>query len=794
VLRHSGKAAREVGHAAHHVCHFLLTLSLMLSLGVLVVAWRLSRGPVDLGFLKDRVEAAVNASIERTRVTIGGVSVAWQGFSHGLDQPLILRITDLAVANGADSARVRVPVAEAGLSIRWLLIGRILPRAITLEGADLVLTRAEDGSVSFDVGAAPAGDQPSPLKGLLAVLGAPPETDRHVGGGRLSQLSAVSIHAAKLRMDDRLLNMTWLAERADIDLSRHPGGGMDGRVELVLALGDQKARLGGQFTMPAAARSAHVVAHLSPVTPTALATAAPRLASLAMLDAPVSFDAEADLGPDFNPTHLRLSGHVGAGTFNTAGGSVPLRRAEFALAGTLDRLRIETGVIESQPARGGLVSTITGGGQLIHRDGRLNAALHITLDRASFADLPALWPADVAPNARGWLSQNIQTGTVRDGKADLVLEGPDDGTDLTLTKINATLEGDDIAVTWLPTVPRVEQGRAHLVLIDPDKIEIDVRSGKQKVVGGDPLAVQNAHVTISGLSKPHQIATVRCDVNGSLASAIALLKEPRVRVLDRHPMDLRAPSGDARIALLAVVPLERDVDIDDVTIHATGTLNKAHLGAIAAGRDLDDAALAIDVDTNHLSVKGTGRLAGIPATIDALMDFRAGPPTQITQRYAVTGRATARALADAGLDAGEALAGEVGLNATLTEYRNGEGELTADADLTAAELIVGPLAWRKPVGGVAKGSARLTLSKERMTGLDRVTIDGPGIQVRGAGLVFGGKLDTVRLDRLALGRTEARGTIRLQRDGPIGIDLTGQVLDMSAKLQEPSAKRDSALP
>ena len=47
------------------------------------------------------------------------------------------------------------------------------------------------------------------------------------------------------------------------------------------------------------------------------------------------------------------------------------------------------------------------------------------------------------------------------------------------------------------------------------------------------------------------------------------------------------------------------------------------------------ARLLLDVDTNHLSVKGTGRLAGIPANIDGMMDFRAGPPSQVLQRFEV---------------------------------------------------------------------------------------------------------------------------------------------------------------
>jgi hypothetical protein len=650
VLRHSGQAALEVGQTLHRVCHFVLTLTVLLSIVAIGGAWRLSRGPVNLDFLRSRIETAVNKSIAPAQMTIGGASMAWGGFSHGLDQPLILRVTDLTIdeapaatpggasGQGTRTAEIHIPVVEAALSARWMLLGRVLPRTITLDGARLVLIRGTDGSISFDIGGASENIGPSPLRELLAAIGAPAETDLQTGGSRFSQLSAVSIHGGTLLLDDRLLGTTWSAERADIDLSRHRGGGMDGQVALTLALGGQKAVLNGSFNLPREARSVHVVADLSQVTPKALAASAPILAPLATLDVPLELSGEADLGPDLKPVHLSVTARAGAGKLDMDGGSIPIRRAELTLAGTPEEATLRNAVVELQPTPGGAVSTVGATGRMTRQSGQLTATLHLTLDHVDFADLPVLWPANFSPPTRAWISENITTGTAYDGKADLVLEKSGDASDVTLASATGTLEGQDIAVTWLPTVPRVEQIKAHLVLTDPDKMEIDVRSGRQKVNGADSIAIQSGHITMTGLSTKDQVATVQCESTGSLPSAITLLKEPRLRILDRHPMDLRAPAGDVRMSLHVVVPLKVNVQIDDVTIHAAASLIKVHLTGIAAGRDLDDGTFSLDVDTNQLSLKGMARLAGIPANIDALMDFRAGPPSQVLQRYTITGR------------------------------------------------------------------------------------------------------------------------------------------------------------
>ena len=791
---HTVQAMVEMGHGVHRFCVRVITVVLVITAAAACLAWRLSRGPLDLAFLKPAIEAAADEALESATLTIGGVALAWDGFSKGLDQPLVLRLTDVAYAGLDGKSSVKLPIAEAALSMRGLLLGRLQPRAITLRGARLGLTRAPDGSVSFDLGGAdsPApGSGPSPLTGLLGMLGQPAGSDQTAAGHRLSQLSAVAIHGAEVVFDDRRMGQVFRAPHADIDLARQKGGGLDGRASARLNLGDQTAVLNATFVLAAAAKSAHAVIRLSPVTPKGLSGLLPALAAI---DAPVTLDAEADFGPDFQPTKIHLTARAGAGKANTASGAIPFRRAEFVATGTADEGRLDSAVIELQAKPGGTISTARAAGQFIRRNGRIAAAVNLTLDQVGFSDMAALWPADIGPYPRKWITENILTGRAHDGRAELHLEGPQDLSDVALTRATATLEGDDLTVTWLPRVPPVEQGRAHLVLTDPDKIEIDIKTARQKVNGADPIAIHDGHVTLTGLSKKDQVATVKCEVEGSLVSAIALLKEPRLRLLDRHPMSLQDPAGAARLTFSAVIPLELNLDIDDVTLRAAGKLTGVHLGGIAAGKDLDDGAVAIDVDTTHLALNGTARLAGIAIGLDGAMDFRTGPPTQVTQRFTVTGKPTAKALADAGIDTAGVLDGAIGLRAALSQYRNGDGEIAIDADLTPSLLTASPLGWRKPEGGAAKGSARVLLVKGNLAGIDRIDMSGPGLLLRGAVTAAGGRVDGVRIERALVGRTDVSGTIRLPPKGPIGVELSGPALDMVAKVTEKTVPRDRSKP
>ena len=775
------------------ICGFVLSLILLTALATGGLAWRLAQGPVDVSFLRGWIEAALNQGHGVSRFEIGGASIAWAGFHHGLDQSVAMTITDFTMTDPG-GGRVHVPVAEASVSMRGLLTGRVIPRTIALTGARLTLIRSPDGDISFDLddaaAASPSGPSTgSPLTALLAALAAPAASDLSMDYAALSQLSSVSIDVAVLRVDDRQLGFSWRADRAGVHLFRHTGGGVDGHATATLALGDQHPELQSTFVLAPGGKAAHVTAGLSPVTPKALAGLSPALAPLAALDAPLTLAGEADLAPDPGVMHFRLTARAGSGTIATGDTRITLNQAELAIDGTPDAVALRSATIEVRPSPGGPISTLRASGQLTRSGGRLGAGMRLGLDQAAFADLPALWPPDIGRPARAWITENITGGIARDGTADLVLDMAEDGSDLTLTKATATLDADEVVATWLLNVPAIERGKARLVLTDPDKMEIDVATGRQRVKGGDGLAIRDAHITLTGLSKNHQFAAIACDIAGSIPSALALLKEPRLRLLDKHPMELNDPAGEVRMNIRATVPLELTLTFDDVAIRGVGTLNKLRLSRVVAGRDLDDGTLAIAVDPNQLTLKGTAKLAAIPVTLDALMDFRAGGPAQVLQKVSLSGKVPVKALTEAGLDTAGALSGDAGLAVVLNQRRGGDGDLTIDADLTGSVLTVAPLAWRKPAGTAAKATARVRLSRDKLTGIEAIAVSGAGLDLRGAAVIAGGRVDGLRIERARLGRTDVSGTVRMPANGPIAIDATGPSLDLSAKLMEPAAKR-----
>ncbi len=361
-------------------------------LGTGLLAWRLAEGPLALPFLARRLEAL--AASRGVVLRVGELAVAWDGFRGGTERPLVLRLRDTHADARDGRPILDLRSAELTLSLAGLLHGRLLARTVSLEGATVDLVREPDGTVHLPglrlaPDAAPPPDDRPDLVRLLRELTAPAPEDG-LARGPLGQLRAATLGEVLVRVQDRQLGTPWRVEDLRVSLRRQGGGGVSGTAGATLALGEapgpagagtaQDAAMGAAMggaappgsapaapaasapapsaPTPAGAAPAPMAvpgppvraaltleaalrpdgtaldAALTPVSPAALAAAAPGLAALGALDAPVGLRAAALLDPTLRPSSASLRAVVGAGTLRLGRGAVALRGGGLALDGT----------------------------------------------------------------------------------------------------------------------------------------------------------------------------------------------------------------------------------------------------------------------------------------------------------------------------------------------------------------------------------------------------------------------------------------------------------------------------
>lgn len=801
-----GQAAKLAGRFLHFCTACLIGLAVLGAVLAMVLTWSLSRGPLELNWLATRIERMLNAPDNPTRVTVGHVALTWDGFQHGLESPIDLRLTDIAISDQGGQPRMTIPRIDLSLYFRYLVLLRVVPRAIAIEGPRFTMIRAADGTISLDLGSLtetaasvpPAAAEPAGPE-LLEILRelSHPLQDSGISDF-YSHLQAIRIQGAAVTLLDHLQHTRWSAPDAEITLRRRPGGGVDGHAMVTLALGAEECTVTAEGVLHPGDGGARVSLQVSPVRPATLGHVAPGLHLLTALDAPVRLAAEIAIDAALNPRTGSLRAEIGAGHIRIGDDVVPLANAEAALLVNADTITIEKARLAVLGRPGGTPTELTVSGAVHRTAERISGSVTVGFDQVRFADLPNLWPKTASVDARDWIIENIPTGVARNASIQVDIGARADLSGFQLMRVAGGLDGEDLTVHWLRPVAPLENGRARLNFLDTDSLEILLRTARQRGgARGGYLTANSGRMVITGLSHKDQFTSIEADITGGVASALSLLREPRLGLLDKQKIEFKDPAGDATIRASINFPLEKTLKVEDLVVKVTARLAKLRLAGLVAGRDIDQGEIDLEATNAGLTIKGRALLAAIPVQLDGAMDFRDGPPTQVQNRVTINARVSARQLAAAGLDGEDWLGGDVIANATWSDRRNGTADVTVDADLSQAILSVPPANWRKPAGTPAKASGRLVLVKDQLRGIERVMIDGEDLSFRGTMDAANQRVSAIHIDRATFGRSDVRGSVRFPPGQPIEISLTGTSLDASATLtqkKEPRANNAAADP
>ncbi len=801
-----GQAAGWGGSGLHRLVRLVLALVVLAVLGAVGLAWRLSTGPLEMDFLARRIEAAANDADAPGRIAIGGAALVWEGFTGGVDRPLDIRLTNVAAYDGAGQLLASLPAVDVSVSVAGLLRGRVMLRAIDVRNPSLRLVRGADGAVALDF--APTADAPPAdtppiesvpakpstplLTRVLTELARPQPTDWNAESD-WGQLRRVRIRDARITLVDRQLDFVWRTPRADLDLRRRPEGGLTGDIRVDFAMGGSPTSLTVRADLPPGSDALDFTAELPGVVPAAIAAAIPRLAPLAALDAPLSLSASGRITADPAKSQLRLHALLAAGRATYHGTTIQLRGGEMGLEGTLTEQALTALRLDVAAKPDGPVTRITASGTLRERDGRRAAELSLGVDRLALADLPALWPQGVGGHgAHDWLVTNLTAGTVRNAHAEVKLSAAADGGDLAVTALTGGLEGHDITAHWLRPIPPIEQANGMVTVTGPDSMEIRIDGGHQ---ANSRLVLKGGKLVFTGLAAPDQFLDIAGDLEGPVPDLLAVLRHPRLHLFDHHPLDLQDPRGQMAGRLtITRLPLKDEVPVEALVLRAVAKVTGLHLGALVAGRDLDNGQIDLDATTQGMKLSGTAELGGIASQAQAEFDFRPGNATQITQKIAVTATADAAQLRAVGLDAGPVLTGPADLRVNLQTRRDNRTEIAVRADLARAGLQLPWLNWRKPPAVPAVAEARVQLEGDRLTGIDNIRVTGDGLAVQGALGFAAGRPQTLRLQQFVLGRdTNLRGDLALPQRAtdPYVANLTGASLDASAQFGKREGRRDA---
>lgn len=662
-----------------------------------VLAWRLSAGPISLGFLSPYVAEAFMAENANYRVEFSDTILSWAGWQRSLD----ILVRDVRVIDAENRVLGTVPELSLGLSGLQLLRGQVSPTSIELLRPEVVLHRARDGAISFGFGPAPVSGGSDPA--FASLLGG--VTDERDSSRPLGLLQQLSIRDANVLIEDESTGLLVELPKADLVLKR-TAGGLTGQISMVARLGELDMPIAGAANYDRASETIVTALRFANVEPARLAQYVPALADYGGVDMPIS----GEIGVSFDS-----AGKIGRATFDLTADSGRLTLPTSFMPEPLDVVVAQAkGEISADHARltvddlfmdfGGTSLTFSGIAETTEAGSGLVGTLNL-LD-LPFDDFKRFWPSGVATGGRDWIVGNVSVGVMERITAELKLAPGrlNEGAPKRLEpgEFDMEFEWVNATMNYLNGQPKAVgvKGRGRT---DGRTMALDMRDGTiGKVIA--PKAVAE----IRNIGNEVAEMTVLVDLEGNMGDALEVLDAPPLGYASKVGLKPSQVGGAARAQIGAQFPLLDDLDPAAVAITSTVTIEGLSVDGLFTSLKASDGNLKVKLDSKDgLDAEGTIRLEGVSTKVAWRENFGTRAPFLSRYDFSLTLDDAARERL--GLSLAPYLKGPLPAVVRYVEIDRKRRELNAAIDVRDAEINLPELYWSKPAGSDASLILRLAL-------------------------------------------------------------------------------------
>ncbi len=756
------------------------TLIVLTLIGIGIVGWLLSQGPISLGFLTPLVERALSRGDGTLDIDVDDTVIAWAGWRRTID----LQVRGVHVLGPSGRLLLEVPEASVSFSARALLRGMIAPTAIDVSGVKLRLVRTRDGAVRFgfqDV--ANEEDTTGPV--LLSELLAPPNPDRSLG-----YLQRLSILEASVKISDEASGRTWSARDAEIVLLRDQVG-LRAEVMAAVDLGVAKpsrVTASGVYHTTSARLATSV--QLLDLELSTLAAFDPVLKPLAGIHLPISGAVDVSLDSEFRLLNARFTfsgegGHLAATSFDLPR-DVGVRR--FAARGTLPRGMSEVAVEDFTLDLGGPLVTLSG--RLSGLGTRPRAEGQAVVRHVPTDDLRRLWPRDIGKTAREWITENLSGGRVSEARA--TFAASENARGWSVEKLNGTLQAAGVDVSYLRPMPAMRGVDGHATF-DARRFDIVTNGGSVgRLRGGE------GKVALYDLDTDIEKAAIELPISGPVREAVTLVDGPPLGYLKKIDLNPEDFGGDAAIRLALRFPLKKTLKVDEIDVLATADVKGFTQRKAALDQDVRDGEMKLRVDPGGLDVSGNVIFGTVPAAVEVRREFADNSP--ILGRTRARGRVGTAERKAFGFDFAEYVDGPADLAVEYIERRGSRGEVQVEARLDDARMMLAPFEWEKAAGKPATARARVAIANGRATTLPDFVVQAG--DPKAGGLVASGTINLATdgktiaradLASLRVGLTDVRGSFA-RRGETLAFTAAGPAFDVGPFHRDKSPRQPDRPP
>jgi hypothetical protein len=742
--------------------------------------WRLMQGPIELDRLTPYVQQALNRSTEGLRFALSGVRFAIDRDSHRLD----LQLEGVRLSRPDGEPVAAFSEMSASFSLSALLRGNLVPTRLIVEHPVLHFIR--DGQAKIGLRFGDQNDSVSSLGPEILGEGAGPTKPP----ASFDLMRRVVVRNATLILDDQRTGRHWRADRVDATVERDAEG-LAGDLSMAIA-GDTRAPdLRARYRYLSSSGTLDLAVEVGAVEPAVLATLAPELAPLAVVNFPISgtLEARVDLAK-LTTEGVRLDLGFGAGSLKSqllAGGELALRRGELHAVYVpeisqlrLAKLDLDLGGGSGLTVKGSLDAVTPG---LIAGTDPAPASipgkLSIVLTDVPVTKFESLWPPALSRGGRRWVLANVHDGVLDQATVQLDVEVDTAARSGEIVSARGSMRYHGLTINYFSGLAPVRKVSGTATLADK-RLEFRPSGGTVRSV-----QVTGGSLDITNLGAPVEWQTIDLTLAGPIRDVLEVIDVKPLRYAHDIGVDPARVAGRTVFDLHFRFPLLNALKFADIEYGIKARTTDAAIAKAAMGRDLSNGDFMIEISQPGVRLQGNARFDKVPISIDGGVFFKSKDGTRARYRVALTlDDRQRRELAFDYLS--DHITGPIGVDLTYSDFGAGRAEAEARLDLRAANLSVAETGWNKAPDVPGTGRLVLDLANEQVTRLREIEVKAAGLYGKFALALTPDRENIQRVDveRLVIGDNDVAGHVARRSEGGWRVELHGPRLDLSHWLND----------
>ncbi|MDP2123345.1 MAG: AsmA-like C-terminal domain-containing protein [Parvibaculum sp.] len=391
------------------------------------------------------------------------------------------------------------------------------------------------------------------------------------------------------------------------------------------------------------------------------------------------------------------------------------------------------------------------------RDGERSPAVRVSgrLDAMPLDAFKAIWPLPLAKGAREWVGKNLSGGDVTGGSFEIdmpagMIDDADNRIPIPDENLHVEFAVKGATLRYIGEMPPMENVEAN-GQVTGDRFDAWVSAADIEVPGGGSLAVSEGHFHADELHRKGAPGHIEFGVVGATADILSLLDHEPLNLIGNFGVEPRDVSGSGRIKGQLVLPLVKDVTMEDVDFSGTARADDLAIPGILQNVSITSGTLDIDVSRSGLVARGPVGINGAPP-LDLEWRENFARASGVGSSYRLSGTLDDDGRKAVGVGLTDFLNGSAAIDATFSGDGKEVNRAAIKADLTDAIVKLDYAGWWKAAGVPAMAELRLTFLSGGGFDVSGFQLTGDQIEARGDfSLGSDGRLTAANLPIVRLG-------------------------------------------